>query len=106
MAADVTIKGNVIKVYNDTVEARLEVTKARCSIQKIVWTGVTTVAHKATITDFDGDVIADFVADAPGTSGLLMYALDFPAKEGLPVKGLCVTDLDSGTLFIYLNPVG
>jgi len=100
----INIKPNII-VITGTISASTPIQGKLTSIYKIVWSGATTAAHKATLTDWSGFEIIDFVADAPGTDGQLMYAVDFTQKEGLVVNGLKCTDLDSGKLFIYTNPI-
>lgn len=99
-------RNNVIRIYGGAVSSSEIVKVGMCYVQKVVWTGATTAAHKAILTDKDGYRWAEFTADAPGTSGELMYGLDFPAREGLPVDGINIIDLDSGSVYIYLNPVG
>ncbi len=100
----VSIKPNII-VITGTVSESTAIQEKQTNIYKILWSGATTAGHKATLTDWDGNEIIDFVADAPGTDGKLMYCVDFSQKEGFVSKGLKCSDLDSGKLFIYTNPI-
>ena len=74
------------------------------SIQKIIWPGITTAGHRVELTDTDGNVIFQYAADTPGTAGTPTYESTFPTPHSC--VGLKVTDMDSGTLLIYLVTKG
>lgn len=76
------------------------VTKENISIQKVLWSGATTAGHKMNLTDLTGRLILPMVADAPGSSGILMYTFDMPVNPH-PCKGLVCDDLDSGQILVY-----
>ena len=91
---------NPIMIEGETISSSTKLTDEFCYVQKVVWYGVTTAAHKARITDKNGKTLFPFTADAPGASGEMMYTYDFPHSPH-PCNGLYVDDLDSGNLYIY-----
>ena len=99
-----TTMGNPIKVTGTCAAAEV-ITANTVMVQKVVWYGATTAAHKVSITDTAGNVLFPFCADAPGTSGLMMYTYEFPTYPH-PCVGLKVADMDSGEIYIYLVTKG
>ena len=97
--ATTTVMGNPIKITGVTAVAEV-ITANFVYIQKVVWYGVTTAAHKMHITNTDGKTLFKLTADAPGPSGEMMYTLDFPTFPH-PCYGLKIDDLDSGEVYIY-----
>lgn len=87
-------------VITGPIAAAEVITEDNISIQKILWTGATTAGHKMNLTDLAGKDVLPMVADAPGTSGVLMYTFDLPI-EPLLCRGLICDDLDSGKILIY-----
>ena len=95
---------NPIKIAGTTATA-VAITTRLVYVQKVIWYGATTAAHKMSITNTAGDQLFKLTADAPGTSGEMMYTIDFMIHPH-PCQGLKVNDLDSGEVYIYTVPRG
>lgn len=87
-------------VVTGPISAAVEITRDNISVQKVLWYGCTTAGHKARLKDLDGNVMVPLIADAPGSSGVLVYTFDLPLAP-LFFKGIVCDDLDSGELLIY-----
>ena len=94
-----TTMGNPIKVTGTCSSAEV-ITANTVMVQKVVWYGATAAAQLVNITDTAGNTLFKFCADAPGTSGLMMYTYEFPTYPH-PCVGLKVADMDAGEIYIY-----
>ena len=99
-----TTMGNPIKVTGTCAAAEV-ITANHVLVQKVVWYGATAAAQLVDITDTAGNTLFPFCADAPGTSGLMMYEYNFPVHPH-PCFGLKVADMDAGTILIYIVTAG
>lgn len=97
--ATTTTMGNPIKITGTCAAAEV-ITANYLRVQKVVWYGATSAAQKVHITDTDGNTLFKFTADAPGTSGEMMYTYEFPVHPH-PCFGLKVSDMDAGEVYIY-----
>jgi len=91
---------NPMSIATGDISGSTKLTDKFVYVNKVLWTGATTAGHIANITDKALHVLFSLIADAPGTSGVLMYQLDF--GEPHPCSGIYVDDLDSGSLYFYL----
>ena len=85
---------NPVKITGTTA-ASVEIFDEKVFVRHIYWFDPSTAAHLCTITQSNGDPLIEIRAEVDHTSQF--YTLD------MYVDGLAVSDMDSGTLYIYIR---
>lgn len=79
------------------MSAAADAVTGKMKIDYIRWVGGTTAGHQCILKDTDGNTLFDSVAD--GAHFVDVHAIP------MIVDGIDLDTLDSGILYIYLNPV-
>lgn len=85
---------NPVKITGDTAAA-VSIFSGKVFVRHIYWFDPAAAAHLCTITDGDGNPILELRAEADDISQF--YTLD------MHFDGISISDMDSGTLFIYIR---
>lgn len=85
---------NPVKITGDTA-ASVTIFDEKVFVRHLYWYDPSTANDKIVLTDLNGNEIFDFRAEVDDQSQF--YTLD------MYFDGLAVTDMDSGTLFIYIR---
>jgi len=85
-----------IVVGGEAISASTRITDSNVTIVGIYWFSPTTVGHKCAIQDKDLNEIIEFYA-------VVAYQGIMVQNVRIPAKGIYMDDLDSGTVYFYLE---
>ena len=96
MAITVDSTGNPIRVTGTTAVAGVILAAGKqAKIKTVYWQGPTTVGDLLTLTDGNGKEIISMNCDTANKSQMWPILVNY--------DGISCTDMDSGTLYIYLR---
>ena len=85
-----------VLVSGDTISSSTRITDDRVVIVGVYWFNPTTSAHLAAFQDKDGNELLELKA-VVATQGIYLQNIRIPAN------GIYMDDLDSGSVYIYLE---